>query len=148
MSQLLYRLAAAWTVLGLVGGLGYREITKAKNFDGYTQLAVVHTHALVLGLLVSLLLLVLDRVFDLSASRWFRPGVWVYNAGVLLTVVMQTVIGIRTVNGHADDSAALAGISGTGHMVLTVGLVLIFLALGRAVRTPVGSVPASVAVSE
>lgn len=136
MSLLLLRLAAAWTTLGLLGGLGYRELTKAKGFDGETQLAVVHTHALVLGLVVMLLLLVLDRVFELSTSRWFGPGVWTYNAGVLITVVMQAVIGTRTVLGQPDDSAALAGISGTGHLVLTIGLVLLFLALGRAVRVP------------
>lgn len=148
MSQLLFRLAAGWTVLGLAGGLGYREVTRQQGFDGRTQLAVVHTHALVLGMLVMLLLLLLDRVLDLSGSRWFRPGVWTYNAGVMLTVVMQAVIGARTVYGHADDSPALAGVSGTGHIVLTAGLVLVLLALGRAVRTPVPGSVVPVPVSE
>ena len=48
MLRLIYRSAVAWTAVGLVGGLAYREVTKLLEFTRRTQLAVVHTHALVL----------------------------------------------------------------------------------------------------
>lgn len=43
MLRLIYRSAVAWTAVGLVGGLAYREVTKLLGFTGRTQLAVVHT---------------------------------------------------------------------------------------------------------
>ena len=135
MTAPLYRLAVLWTVLGLVGGLGYRELTRSHGFTGSTQLAVVHTHLLVLGTLMMLLLLGLEQVFRLSARRSFRVGVWVWTAGVAVTGGMQAVNGTRTVLGHGVEvPPALAGISGLGHILLTVGFVLLFVALGRAVR--------------
>lgn len=134
METVLYRLAAAWTVVGLVGGLGYRELTRSHDFDGRTQLAVVHTHALVLGTVMMLLLLVMERVFRLSEQRGFRASVWIYTAGVAITVAMLSVNGARTVLGHASNPA-LAGISGTGHIAIAVGLAMFFLSLGRAVQT-------------
>lgn len=44
----LYYSAALYTVLGLAAGLYYRELTKAQDFVGDTQLSVVHTHLLAL----------------------------------------------------------------------------------------------------
>jgi hypothetical protein len=136
MNLTLTRLAATWTALGLVGGLGYRELTRTQGFDGRTQLAVVHTHALVLGTLMMLVLLVLNQVFALAADRRFGWGVWTWTAGALLTVVMQAVKGsLQVLGSEAATSKAIAGISGLGHMTLTAALVLLFLALLARVRT-------------
>lgn len=135
MEMALYKLAAFWTAVGLLGGLGYRELTRSQEFDGRTQLAVVHTHALVLGTVMMLLLLILERVFRLSAQRGFGAGVWIYTAGVALTVTMLAVNGSRAVFGH-EVPPALAGFSGLGHITVTVGLVMLFLSLGRAVAQP------------
>ena len=57
--SVLFRLSAVWTAVGLASGLGYRELTRSRGFTGFTQLAVVHTHILVLGALTGLLLLLL-----------------------------------------------------------------------------------------
>ncbi len=130
---LLYRLAATWTAIGLAGGLFYREITRSAEFVAPTQLSVIHTHSLALGTLVMLVLLALERLFAVSRERFFTAGVWVYTAGLALTVTMLAVNGYRTVMGH-ETPAALAGISGLGHITLTVGFLLLFLALGAAVR--------------
>lgn len=144
MNLLLTRLAALWTALGLIGGLGYRELTRSQGFDGRTQLAVVHTHALVLGTLVLLLLLVLNQVFGLAADRRFRWAVWTWNAGAALTVTMQAVKGVLQVLGsEAATSKAIAGISGLGHITLTVAFVLIFLVLLRRVAVTPETAPAT-----
>jgi len=135
MLSLLYRSAATWTAVGLAGGLFYREFTKHNGVDGGTQLAVVHTHALVLGTVISLALLALVGVWrSLDTSRPFRAGFWVWQGGLALTTAGMLAKGVLQVLGDdAADSAALAGISGLGHVALTVAFVLLFVGLGRVV---------------
>jgi hypothetical protein len=41
----------------------------------------VHTHLLVLGLLMTLIVLALDKLFALSCGKVFSWVFWVYNAG-------------------------------------------------------------------
>lgn len=58
MKKLFYA-SFAWMVLGVLGGLFYREFTKLNDFpEGeFTQLGVVHTHLLTLGFIVLLVVL-------------------------------------------------------------------------------------------
>lgn len=129
----LFWAAAGYAALGLAGGLYFRELTKAKDFTGDTELAVVHTHLLALGMLVFLLLIPLERVMSLSANRrLFAAFFWTYNAGLVITAGAMTAIGTRTVLGRSNG-AALAGIAGLGHILLTVAFVLFFIGLGRRV---------------
>ena len=129
--------AFAYMVLGLVSGLFYREYTKATDTLGAdTQLATLHTHFLALGMVVFLVVLALDALFQLSGRRSFTVFYWTYNIGLLMTVVMQAVRGILTLDGQdpAATTAAIPGIAGLGHMVLTVGLVALFVALRDGIR--------------
>ena len=129
--------AFAYMVLGLVSGLFYREYTKATDTLGAdTQLATLHTHFLALGMIVFLVVLALDALFQLSGRRSFTVFYWTYNIGLLMTVVMQAVRGILTLDGQdpATTTAAIPGVAGLGHMVLTVGLVALFVALRDGIR--------------
>lgn len=81
---------ATWIylALGLLAGLGYRELTKARDFPAgeYTQLGVANTHLLTLGFLVLLVVLLLEKVFELSRShKLFTWFFCLYNAGVVIT---------------------------------------------------------------
>ena len=113
MNTLLYRCAAIWTVIGLVSGLGYRELTRAQGWEGRTQLAVVHTHTLVLGTIFFLLLLALNEVFRLEEERNFRIGVGALNVGLAITTTMLAVKGSLQVLGNsaADSPAISPGVS-------------------------------------
>lgn len=125
-----FRAAAAWTGLGLLAGLYYREFTRSQGHSGGTQLAVTHTHLLVLGTLFGLLFLLLERQFQLSQSKLFTGFFWTWIAGTAITVGAQMVKGTLQVLGNASaDSPAIAGISGLGHIALTVAFILFFLAL-------------------
>lgn len=131
-----YRSAAVWTVLGLASGLGYRELTRQVGFTGFTQLAVAHTHALTLGTIVLLLALALVKVFALDSDRRLRWFLWFYNGGLAITFGMLVTKGILQVLGsELATSKAIAGISGTGHIILTGCFVLLFLILGRSLRS-------------
>ncbi len=129
----LYYASFAYLVAGVLSGLFYREFTKLNDFPegGSTQLGLVHTHLLTLGFIVLLIVLVLEKLFTLSRSKLFGWFFWLYNAGVVLTAAMLTWHGMLTVLGR-ESSKMIAGIAGTGHMLLTLALVLLFLALGRA----------------
>lgn len=129
--------AFAYMILGLVSGLFYREYTKATDTLGMdTQLATLHTHFLALGMIVFLVVLALDALFGLSGRRSFSVFYWTYNIGLVMTVVMQAVRGVLTLDGQdpSTTTAAIPGIAGLGHIVLTVGLVALFVALRAGIK--------------
>lgn len=116
-------------VIGVLSGLFYREFTKGKDFSGFTQLSVVHTHLLTLGFIVLLIVLILEKLFSLSKSRLFGWFFWTYNAGLVLTAAIMVVHGMLQASGSTDVSAAIPGIAGLGHILLSAGMVFLFLAL-------------------
>ncbi len=140
--------AFIYMIAGVASGLFYREFTKLNGFpEGkFTQLGLVHTHLLTLGFIVLLIVLVIEKVFTISRSpKLFAWFFWLYNAGVILTSGMLIWHGSLTVLGQ-ESSKMIAGIAGLGHMRLTAGMIVFFVALRRAVtgRTPA---PAEVAAA-
>ena len=131
----LFHASFAYMLVGVASGLFYREFTKLNEFpEGeFTQLGLAHTHLLTLGFIVLLIVLALEKVFDISASRklfnWFFG---LYNAGVVLTAGTLMVHGSLTVLGE-ESNKMIAGIAGLGHMLITAGMIVFFLALRRAV---------------
>lgn len=135
MRKLFYA-AFIYMLVGVASGLFYREFTKLNDFpEGeFTQLGLAHTHLLTLGFMVLLIVLVLEKVFTLSRSpKLFAWFFWVYNAGVVITSAMLITHGMLTVLG-AEPSKMIAGIAGLGHMLLTAGMILLFLALRRSLN--------------
>lgn len=132
MRRLFYA-SFAYMLAGVLSGLFYREFTKANDFpEGqFTQLGLAHTHLLTLGFIVLLIVLALEKLFALSRSKLFSWFFWIYNAGLVLTAAMLIWHGSLTVLGQ-ESSSMIAGIAGLGHILLTVAMVLLFLALGRA----------------
>lgn len=60
-----------------------------------TQLSVMHTHALVLGFVVNLVLVGLEKVFNISAQRkWFISAFAIYNIGLFLVLMFMMIRGI------------------------------------------------------
>jgi hypothetical protein len=128
----LFVAAFAYLIAGAAAGVHYRELTKFAEFPegGSTQLSVVHTHLLTLGFIFLLIVLVLDKVFALSGTPLFRWFFWLFNAGLVISTAMMIWHGTLTVLGQ-PSSAAIAGIAGMGHIVLTGSLIVLMVALGR-----------------
>lgn len=95
--------ALLYAVLSLVGGVFYREFTKIHGFVKKTTLEVVHTHYFILGMIVLLLLLLLEKNFSFTSAKTDRILV-VYHAGLNLTAVMLMVRGVTQVLGTALSS--------------------------------------------
>ncbi|WP_377272929.1 DUF2871 domain-containing protein [Peterkaempfera sp. SMS 1(5)a] len=125
--------AHIYMIIGVVSGLYSRELTKAEDFTGDTQLDVVHTHVLALGMLFFLIVLVLEKQFTLTSSALFGWFFWIYNIGLAVTVGMMTLHGTLTVLGHSSGEA-IAMVAGLGHILLTAGLILLFVTLGKRLQ--------------
>jgi hypothetical protein len=135
----LFTSAAAYAAFGLLSGLFYREYTKGQGFTGVTQLSTLHTHALALGMIVFLVVLALDKVFDLSSAtspsrKLFTLFFWFYQSGLIVTLGTMVVRGVMQVNGQTG-APAVSGIAGLGHILLTLGILHLFLALNTALKS-------------
>lgn len=127
--------ALLYAILAMVGGVFYREFTKFNGFVGKTTLAVVHTHYFLLGMVVFLLLLLLEKSFAFTGPKTGRV-LAVYHIGLNLTAVMLLVRGVLQVLGttlSAGVNAAVSGLAGIGHILLGVSLVLLLLQVRRSV---------------
>ena len=58
--QKLARASLSYMIIGLISGVYFREFTKLKDFTDWTQLSVVHTHTLILGMFFFLIVLLFD----------------------------------------------------------------------------------------
>lgn len=130
----LYLAAITYAVLGLASGVFFREITRATAFTGTTQLGLVHTHLLALGLLMMLIVLALDATVGVSGSRSFSWFFTTYNAGLVITAGTLTWHGLLQIAGQ-EAGPALAGIAGLGHILLTIGLGCLLFSLNRPLRS-------------
>lgn len=121
--------ALLYAVLALAGGVFYREFTKFQDFSGQTTLSVLHTHYFLLGMVVFLLLLLLEKSFSFATPKTGRVLV-VYHLGLNLTTLMLLVRGIVQVLAlplSAAANGALSGVAGIGHLLLGVSLILLLV---------------------
>lgn len=128
-------LAFIYSIVAMVAGVFYREFTKLNGFVGVTSLGKMHVHLLVLGTIFFLILgLYCDRV-KVQNQKGFNKAFITYNVGLCWMVVMMLVRGITEVLNTPLSSgmnAAISGVAGIGHIILGVGIVLIFLKLKKA----------------
>ncbi|MBO0466707.1 hypothetical protein BCR22_03305 [Enterococcus plantarum] len=129
----LVRVSMVYMIVGLLAGIFYREFTKWNDFTGETQLSVLHTHILILGMFFFLIVLLLEKNFQLSNEKNYKKFYMIYNMGLGITLLMMIVRGSLQVLDY-PESAAIAGIAGLGHIIITVGLAYFFQVLFQAVK--------------
>ncbi|WP_116112088.1 DUF2871 family protein [Austwickia chelonae] len=133
----LYVAAAVWAGVGLAAGLYYRSLTQATGFTRgmETQLAPTHTHALVLGCLWMLVVMVLVQVFHLDDLPQLRHFFWSWQIGLTITLGAMFVKGtLQVLQSPMVDHKALAGVAGIGHVIMTIAMVLLFVVLHKGLR--------------
>lgn len=127
--------ALLYAILAMVGGVFYREFTKFNGFTAKTTLSVVHTHYFLMGMVLFLLLLMLEKAFSFTGAKTGRV-LALYHVGLNLTAVMLVVRGVFQVLGtslSAGMNAAISGIAGIGHILLGVSLILMLLQIKHSV---------------
>lgn len=119
-------------VLGLIGGVFYREFTKLNGFTGFTTLSVVHTHYLMLGMLFFLMLVLLENNFHFIGNK-IRKYLVFYHIGLNLTAIMLVVRGIVQVLS-LNVSGLISGIAGIGHLILGISMVLVLISIRKCIK--------------
>lgn len=130
-------LSFTYAIFAMLGGVFYREFTKFMEFKGSTTLSLVHTHLFLLGMIMMLIVTLLISHFQIHESKKYKSFMIFYNLGVCLTSLMLFIRGITQVTEmnltHGLD-ASLSGISGIGHLLIGIGLILFFLILKERIQ--------------
>lgn len=128
--------ALFYAIAAMVFGVFYREFTKFMGFTGESALSVMHTHYFMLGMVMFLLMLLLEKQFAFTNGKTGRV-LRVYHAGLNLTGVMFLIRGVTQVLGTPLSSgmnAAISGMAGIGHILLGVSMVLLLVQIKKSVR--------------
>jgi len=119
-------------MLGMLLGVFYREFTKINNFTGETVLSGLHTHILVSGLFFFLIVLLLEKSFELTKNKNFNKFMVTYNIGLILSVIMMAIRGcVEVLNLEISTMIdySISGIAGLSHIIMTIAYILFFLIL-------------------
>lgn len=130
-------LAFIYAILAMIGGVFYREFTKILGFEGRTTLSFVHTHLFLLGMIMLLMVSICIKLFQIDDTKKFKPFLYIYNLGVLITSIMLGVRGIFQVNATVLSSSMngmISRISGIGHILTGVGIIMFFMMLKEKIK--------------
>jgi len=133
---MLIKTSFIYAVVGMLSGAFYREFTKFYDYNDYTVLSVTHTHIIILGTFLFLILFLYENKFEMSKEKMFVWFYYVYNSALIVKVVMMYARGITDVTGMEVSSAlngAISGISGISHGVLGLSLIMLYVAFRRVI---------------
>lgn len=130
--------AFIYMIVGLVGGVFYREFTKFNGFDGKTSLGVVHTHFIVMGMVIFLLLACLVKAMPgLIENKRFKQFYTVYNIALPFMgamFIVRGVVQVLAIELAKGPNAAISGIAGISHILMAVALFMLFSALKKEAK--------------
>lgn len=128
-------IAFIYGIAAIACGVFYREFTKFNGFTGKTILAFTHLHLFVLGTFLFLILAIFSQLTDVTKQKIFAWFLRLYNVGLPFMVIMFFVRGIPQVLGmelSKGASSAISGIAGIAHIIMTVAIVLLFMAFRKS----------------
>lgn len=128
-------IAFIYGIAAIACGVFYREFTKFNGFTGKTTLAFTHLHLFVLGTLLFLILAIFSQLTDITKQKAFTWFLRLYNVGLPFMVTMFFVRSIpQTLQIELSKAAssAISGIAGIAHIIMTVAIVLLFIALRKS----------------
>ncbi len=128
-------IAFIYAIAALISGVFYREFTKMNEFSGQSSLAFTHVHLFALGTLLFLIVGIFAITTDVSEKKSFKRFMTIYNLGLPFVVAMMSLRGILQildVELSKGASAAISGMAGLSHILVTVGLILLFISLRKS----------------
>lgn len=127
----IFRAIWMYAVFGLTAGVFYREFTKMNDFTEQTMLSNIHVHAIAMGTLFFLIVLVLNKLFDLSENKRFNFWFWFYNISMVGVLATMLIRGLYEVAGI--EAASFSHIAGTTHTLAAVAIVWFMVIVKKAV---------------
>lgn len=119
-------------IFAMIGGVFFREFTKFHDFVGETALSTIHTHLLVLGTFLFLIIALFCRGSKLQEHKAFKNFFILYNIGLPIMVIMMLIRGIvqvQMISLTSSVNAMISGFSGIAHMLMLIAFILLFKAL-------------------
>ena len=120
-------------VLAIAAGVFHREYTKFSGFTGKTVLGNVLVMGAFLFLIVALFCIQLPGLLD---ARIFRRFYVLYNIALpfmAVTMLARGMIQVKNAELTKAVDASLSGMAGIAHILITIALVMLFMALKKNV---------------
>lgn len=127
-------LALIYGIGAMVFGVFYREFTKFNNFTGRTNLSFLHTHYFMLGMFFFLILMLLEKNFSFSGEKKIGKVLIIYQAGLNITglgFLMRGLAQVWETPLSKGMDASISGIAGIGHILMSVSMILVLLAVRK-----------------
>ncbi len=128
--------AFIYAIAAMIFGVIYREGSKFLELTTRTNWSIVHTHLFVLGMLFFLIVLLIEKNFNITKDKKFNMFYIIYNTGLILTTIMLWVRGIAQITNNVPTmyDKMISGVSGIGHILLGVGIILFFAILMKRIN--------------
>ena len=128
MTKKYFKTSFIYLIFGLFLGAFYREYTRIIGFTGHTSLRVAHTHTLVLGFILFLILSIFAKSFELKEDRKEKRFFNTYNFSLILVIVTIIARGFYQIYdlNSASLNAAISGIAGIGHIAISFAFYFLY----------------------
>lgn len=128
--------AFVYAIIAMLCGVIYREGSKFLELTEPTTWSLTHSHFFVLGMFFFLIVLLLEKSFHLTKDKKFKIFYIIYNLGLIVTGIMLWIRGIFDITNNASITydKMISGISGVGHILLGIGIILFFTILQKQIK--------------
>lgn len=128
MTKKYFKTSFIYLFFGLFLGAFYREYTKIIGFTGLTSLRVAHTHTLVLGFILFLVLCIFAKSFDIKEDKKEKRFFNTYNFSLILVIGTLIARGFYQIYGIDNNaiSAAISGVAGIGHIGISFAFYFLY----------------------
>lgn len=131
--------ALIYAIIAMLYGVIYREGSKFLELTEPTTWSLTHTHFFVLGMFFFLIVLILEKEFKITKDKKFNIFYIIYNIGLVLTGIMLWIRGFFDITKSTNITydKIISGISGVGHILLGIGIVLFLIILKNKIKEKV-----------
>ena len=131
MIQKYFKTAFIYALFGVFIGAFYREYTRIIGFKGLSTLGLAHTHSLVLGFFLFIILSLFAKNFDLKEDKKEKRFYTTYNFSLALVIGTLIARGFYQIYGldNSAISATISGIAGIGHIAISFAFYFLYVYL-------------------
>lgn len=128
--------AFVYALIAMLCGVIYREGSKFLELTEPTTWSLTHSHFFVLGMFFFLIVLLLEKSFHMTKDKKFKIFYIIYNLGLIVTGIMLWIRGIFDITNNASITydKMISGISGVGHLLLGISIILFFIILKNRIK--------------
>lgn len=134
----LINISFIYFILSMIAGVFFREFTKFFNFTEKTTLSVLHSHILILGTFLFLILALFTINTNLLEQKKFKTFLKIYNISLPFMIIVMLIRGIiQVINKNIPSAinASISGFAGISHILMLVSFVILFISLKNINKT-------------